>query len=251
MRHHGVHCCSAPVDRRNEHLDEITERDDRNEITNDQLNGPEAVALEQQNSVYNHGAAIPYDYAVDSSERYYIYCAELMEYAFELASDGRVRVPRHRTSLRHLQRTPFLHEVGIYVPDVTTPQDTELDPRFDIVAEYVNIPKLRSVRLQNAAVTAMPDFNPVAPSWNQRPTASTKPGCGGGCCVAGGGATDGCESSARAQSATSTAHALKTMRVPAPREGRSAEILLIGPEYDCNLRISGGEIEERWNPQIC
>jgi hypothetical protein len=102
-----------------------------------------------------HGAAIPYDYAVDSSERYYIYCAELMEYAFELASDGRVRVPRHRTSLRHLQRTPFLHEVGIYVPDVTTPQDTELDPRFDIVAEYVNIPKLRSVRLQNAAVTAM------------------------------------------------------------------------------------------------
>ncbi len=102
-----------------------------------------------------HGAAIPYDYAVDSSERYYIYCAELMEYAFELASDGRVRVPRHRTSLRHLQRTPFLHEVGIYVSDVTTPQDTELEPRFDIVAEYVNIPKLRSVRLQNAAVTAM------------------------------------------------------------------------------------------------
>jgi hypothetical protein len=101
------------------------------------------------------GAAIPYDYAVDSSERYYIYCAELMEYAFELASHGRVRVPRYRTSLRHLQGTPFLHQVGIYVSDVTTPQDTELDPRFDIVAEYVNIPKIRSVRLQNAAVTAM------------------------------------------------------------------------------------------------
>ena len=101
------------------------------------------------------GAAIPYDFAVDSSERYYIYCAELMEYAFELASGGRVRVPRYRTSLRHLQGTPFLHQVGIYVSDVTTPQDTELDPRFDIVAEYVNIPKIHSVRLQNAAVTAM------------------------------------------------------------------------------------------------
>jgi hypothetical protein len=117
------------------------------------------------------GAAIPYDYAVDSSERFYIYCAELMEYAFELSSDGRVRVPRYRTSLRHLQGTPFLHEVGIYVSDVTTPQDAELDPRFDIVAEYVNIPKLRSVRLQNAAVTAMLgwfvhnyDFQPDASS---------------------------------------------------------------------------------------
>lgn len=101
------------------------------------------------------GAAIPYNFQFDSGDQSQLYCAQVMEVAYELASHGRLRLPRYRTSLHKLAGTPFLRQLGISVSEVITPSDVELDPRFDTVAEWSNVATIRGVRMDNTAVTAL------------------------------------------------------------------------------------------------
>jgi hypothetical protein len=101
------------------------------------------------------GAAIPYNFQFDSSDQSQLYCAQVMEVAYELASHGRLRLPRYRTSLHRLAGSPFLRRLGVSVSEVITPSDVELDPRFETVAEWTNVQSIRGVRMNNAAVTAL------------------------------------------------------------------------------------------------
>jgi hypothetical protein len=101
------------------------------------------------------GAAIPYNYRFDDRVQSQLYCAQVLEYAYDLASHGRVRPPRYRTSLHRLAGTPFLRQLGVYVPEVISPSDVELDARFDTVAEWSNIATIRGVRMDNVSLTAL------------------------------------------------------------------------------------------------
>jgi hypothetical protein len=101
------------------------------------------------------GAPIPFNFQFNDSNYSKLYCTQVMELAYELASHGQVRLPRYRTSLHRLAGTPFLRQLGVSTPVVIAPSDVELDPRFDTVAEWTNIATIREVRMDNAAVTAL------------------------------------------------------------------------------------------------
>jgi hypothetical protein len=101
------------------------------------------------------GAAIPYNFQFDSSDQSQLYCAQVMEVAYELASHGELHLPRYRTSLYRLAGTPFLRQLGVSVSEVITPSDVELDPRFDTVAEWSNVATIKGVRMDNTAVTSL------------------------------------------------------------------------------------------------
>jgi hypothetical protein len=100
------------------------------------------------------GAPIPYNFQFDDNNHSKLYCTQVMELAYELASHGQVRLPRYRTALPR-PPTPFLRQFGVSVREVIAPSDVELDPRFDTVAEWTNVETIREVRMDNAAVTAL------------------------------------------------------------------------------------------------
>ena len=51
LRHDRMHGRRGPIDRRDEHLDEVAERDDADHAADDQLDRPEAEAFEHQDAV--------------------------------------------------------------------------------------------------------------------------------------------------------------------------------------------------------
>ncbi len=54
LRQHRMQRCRAPIDRSDEHLDEVAKPDNANQATDDQLDGPEPGAFEHQDAVgYN------------------------------------------------------------------------------------------------------------------------------------------------------------------------------------------------------
>ena len=51
LRHEGMECRRGPIDRRNEHLDEVAKADEAHHAADDQLDRPEAKSLEHQDAI--------------------------------------------------------------------------------------------------------------------------------------------------------------------------------------------------------
>ncbi len=104
------------------------------------------------------GRPIPYDYRMDSGDHSELFCAEMVSFAYERTSAGRLHLPTYPTSLRTLQGHPFLDKLGIRDHTIFAPGDVELDPRLRLVAEWRDLRHSAETRIKDAVLTSLLDW---------------------------------------------------------------------------------------------
>ncbi len=99
---------------------------------------------------------ILYDFgmAIDGYE--WLYCSKLIRLAFLKASGGREVLPAY-TTLLDMQNRDFLNRVGVKASETFAPADLEIDPRFEIVAEWADYRATAGLRAQDLIMTMLFD----------------------------------------------------------------------------------------------
>lgn len=106
------------------------------------------------------GKNVPYDFGMlmDGKDKAgrpadaALFCSEVVSVGYALASEGRLQIPKYRTSLRTTSGT-FLKAIGIEVKESFAPSDMETESRFEIVAEWRNLGKTQRSRMTDAVIT--------------------------------------------------------------------------------------------------
>lgn len=75
-----------------------------------------------------------------------IFCAKLSRQAWERASGGTVVLPSHLTSFSAALKTDFAKGIQMQVEKSFAPADVEVDPTFELIAEYRDIEMLAESR---------------------------------------------------------------------------------------------------------
>ena len=99
------------------------------------------------------GHPIRYDYKFDFKEHSTVSCAEVAEWGFEEASDGKVILPYYPSTIS--EQPGFLKRVGMKQGETFTPGDMEVDPRFDMVMEWRDLRLTRDSRVKDSILTSM------------------------------------------------------------------------------------------------
>jgi hypothetical protein len=81
-----------------------------------------------------------------------LFCSEVASLGFQIATGGRLRLPRYRTALR-MKNDAFLKGIGIAVEASFAPSDLEVETRFALVAEWRNLAKTQRSRMTDAVIT--------------------------------------------------------------------------------------------------
>ena len=99
------------------------------------------------------GKPIPYDYDFNFEEHSALSCAEVARYAYEEASQGGVIVPAYPS---RIQADPaFLERFALHAGETFEPGDAEVDPRFEIVAEFSDLSLTRDSRIKDVILSEM------------------------------------------------------------------------------------------------
>lgn len=122
----------------------------------------EALAKKAARKIYDHAKGaldrnkgIRYDFAMDDDDYSTLFCSEVIRLAFDKASDGKMMVPKFRSSVAKFKNTDYPRSLGVTKSTLFAPYDIEVDPRFDFVAEYRFLPLLRQVRMQDAVLQSL------------------------------------------------------------------------------------------------
>ncbi|MBO9667495.1 MAG: hypothetical protein J7501_11870 [Bdellovibrio sp.] len=111
-----------------------------------------------------------YDFAMDDNDYDKVFCAEVIRYAYDKASDGKLMVPLYRSHVTKFKGGAYPKSLGVTSDSLFAPYDIEVDPRFDLVAEWKYFPLLRQVRMQDSVFQSiyawMPGLNySFYPNW--------------------------------------------------------------------------------------
>lgn len=98
---------------------------------------------------------IKYDFAMDDDDYSSLFCSEVIRYAYDLASEGKVIVPKFRSTVAKFKDSKYPRSLGVTKTSLFAPFDVEVDPRFNFVAEYRYYPLLRQVRMQDAVLQSI------------------------------------------------------------------------------------------------
>jgi len=78
---------------------------------------------------------IPYDFSMRLKGRRRLFCSKLVRLAFEEASGGKVLLPAYKTRL-DMKNRDFFRRIGVKANETFAPGDIDVDPGFDLVAEW-------------------------------------------------------------------------------------------------------------------
>lgn len=78
---------------------------------------------------------IPYDFSMRLKGRRSLFCSKLVRLAFEEASGGEVLIPAFKTRL-DMRNSDFFRRIGVRAKETFAPGDIDIDPAFDLVAEW-------------------------------------------------------------------------------------------------------------------
>lgn len=107
-------------------------------------------AVESTQTVGN----IPYDFQANMEDRSELFCSEVAQYAYAEASDGKLLLPSFITSLNKNNRY-FPSLLGITGDLFFAPADMEVEPNFEIIAEWVDPSRVSDTRMKDAVLTKM------------------------------------------------------------------------------------------------
>ena len=96
---------------------------------------------------------IKYDYELNFDDPKTMSCAEVSQVAFDMASDGKVKLPFYPNVIEGARS--LTDRLKIAQGPTYEPGDMEIDPRFELVAEFRDLRLTRDSRQKDAIMTAM------------------------------------------------------------------------------------------------
>ena len=94
------------------------------------------------------GRRILYDFSMQLDERRRLFCSKLVRLAFHKASNGTYAMPSYPTKIS-LKNRDFLERIGVKTDKTYAPGDIDLEPAFDLVAEWQDYRETSHVRMQD------------------------------------------------------------------------------------------------------
>ena len=91
---------------------------------------------------------IHYDFTMRLDDRRPMFCAKLVRNAFLMGSGGAVKLPTYPTHIV-MKNRDFLDRIGVKTDETFAPADIDLEPRFDLVAEWQDYRETSNIRLQD------------------------------------------------------------------------------------------------------
>ena len=96
---------------------------------------------------------IPYDFSMRLKGRRKLFCAKLVAQAYADASGGKIQLPAFKTRFDHATNRDFFRAIGVTAQETFAPGDIDLDPRFDLVAEWQDYRLTPLLRRQDMTMT--------------------------------------------------------------------------------------------------
>lgn len=103
------------------------------------------------------GKNIDYDFGMDLAETKRLFCSEVVSYAYNEGTKGKFKMPFFSSRLDGKNKD-LLDRLGVTAITTFAPADIELDPRFELVAEWRDVGRIQSVIEMDAVLTAMFDW---------------------------------------------------------------------------------------------
>lgn len=121
-----------------------------------------ALAERAAQRIYDHvntslqpGASpILYDFTMELKYYDELFCSKLVRYAYDMASDGKISLPPFPTLL-NMKNRDFANRIGVTARTTFAPGDMELDPNFDVVAEWRDFRVTSELRLKDLIMTKL------------------------------------------------------------------------------------------------
>lgn len=98
---------------------------------------------------------VPYDFTMNTNEHSEIFCAEIVQWAFDMVTGGKSGMPKYLTSFDKLKNHRFLERLTIKEKKTFSPNDLEVEPTIEVVAEWRNYEETRMRRIQDVVLTSM------------------------------------------------------------------------------------------------
>lgn len=95
-----------------------------------------------------HQPRILYDFTMELGGYGHLYCAKLVRLAYSMASTGDYRMPTFATRL-DMKNRDFIDRIGVTALETFAPGDMELEPDFDVVAEWRDFRVTSELRLKD------------------------------------------------------------------------------------------------------
>lgn len=109
---------------------------------------------EKVTAATSRGENICYDFDMNLDDRSCLFCSELVTDAFEMGSNGAVKVPRFLSTMR-MKNRDFLDRIGATATTTFAPADIELDGRFTVLTEWRDLGKMNRLHEHDAILTSM------------------------------------------------------------------------------------------------
>lgn len=94
------------------------------------------------------GPRILYDFTMELGGYGHLYCAKLVRLAYSMATTGDYRIPTFTTRL-DMKNRDFISRIGVTALETFAPGDIELEPEFDVVAEFRDLRVTSELRLKD------------------------------------------------------------------------------------------------------
>lgn len=94
------------------------------------------------------GTRIWYDFSMELDGYRELFCSKLVREAFDLATEGKVMLPTFTTRF-DMKNRDFVDRIGVTAKETFAPADIELEPDFDLVAEWRDFRVTSRLRLQD------------------------------------------------------------------------------------------------------
>jgi hypothetical protein len=100
---------------------------------------------------------IMYDFSMRLDQRRELFCSKLVRFAFERASKGQLLLPMFMTRFT-MKNRDFVDRIGVKATETYAPGDTELDARFELVAEWQDFRVTSRLRAQDLIMVKLFDW---------------------------------------------------------------------------------------------
>lgn len=100
------------------------------------------------------GRPIPYDYTQDYKQYSKMSCTEVPRSAYDWASEGELKLPFYSSQIV-LNNKKFLSSLNLKKGESFSPDDLEIDPRFELVLDWRDYRLIRDSRYKDAILSEM------------------------------------------------------------------------------------------------
>ena len=110
--------------------------------------------FERVKSAQDAGRPIRYDFPFDMNDHREIFCSEVVRQGYSFASAGTFLVPAFPSKFT-MKNRDILDRLGITIEESFLPEDIEMDPRFQLIAEWRDFSRIGSAVRKDAIMDAI------------------------------------------------------------------------------------------------